>query len=123
VRFIKARLASTLLLLAPGIVPAQTPAANPPTVGPLSDKSQPTALIVLNAQGARLAGQKVVLSGVSGRALAEIEVTDDISAFHLPGGSVAQVAAYTEHWHEFSILRKILLRMKSWENYIFLEGH
>ena len=73
------------------------------------------------ALGARLAGQKVVLSGVSGRALAEIEVTDDISAFHLPGGSVAQVAAYTEHWHEFS--RKILLRMKSWENYIFLEGH
>jgi multidrug resistance efflux pump len=58
-----------------------------------------------------------------GRALAEIVVTDDVSGFHLPGGSVAQVAIYTEHWHEFGLLRKILLRMKSWENYLFTEGH
>ena len=58
-----------------------------------------------------------------GRALAEIKVTDDLSAYHLPGGAVAQVAVYTDHWHEFALLRKILLRMKSWENYIFLEGH
>jgi multidrug resistance efflux pump len=41
---------------------------------------------------------------------------------HLPGGAVARVAVYTDHWHEFALLRKILLRMKSWENYIFLEG-
>ena len=59
----------------------------------------------------------------AGRALAEIRVTDDLSAYHLPGGAVAQVAIYTDHWHEFALLRKILLRMKSWENYIFLEGH
>jgi multidrug resistance efflux pump len=59
----------------------------------------------------------------AGRALAEIRVTDDLSAYHLPGGAVAQVAVYTGHWHEFALLRKILLRMKSWENYIFLEGH
>ena len=59
----------------------------------------------------------------AGRALAEIRVTDDLSGYHLPGGAVAQVAVYTDHWHEFALLRKILLRMKSWENYIFLEGH
>ena len=58
-----------------------------------------------------------------GRALAEIEVLDDISSYNLPGGSVAQVAVYTDHWHGFSVLRKILLRMAAWENYIFLEGH
>ena len=58
-----------------------------------------------------------------GGALAEIHLTDDMSAYHLPGGAVAQVAVYSNHWHELSLLRKILLRMKSWQNYIFLEGH
>ena len=58
-----------------------------------------------------------------GRALAEIRITDDLTPYHLPGGSVAQVAVYTDHWPEFGLLRKILLRMKSWENYIFMEGH
>ena len=50
-------------------------------------------------------------------------MTDDMSAYHLPGGAVAQVAVYSDHWHELSLLRKILLRMKSWQNYIFLEDH
>ena len=58
-----------------------------------------------------------------GRALAEIEVTADVSAYRLPGGAVAQVAIYSDHWHELSLIRKILLRMKSWQNYIFFEGH
>jgi hypothetical protein len=34
-----------------------------------------------------------------------------------------QVAIYTEHWEHVSLLRKILLRMRGWENYVFLEGH
>ncbi len=59
----------------------------------------------------------------SGRALTEIHITDDMSSFHLPGGAVAQVAVYSKHWHELALLRKILLRMKGWQNYIFLEGH
>jgi len=59
----------------------------------------------------------------SGRALARIRITDDMSPYHLPGGAVAQVAIYSDHWHELALLRKILLRMKSWQNYIFLEGH
>jgi multidrug resistance efflux pump len=60
---------------------------------------------------------------VSGRALAIIEVTDDMHDYQIPLGSTAQVAIYTKHWHHLSLLRKILLRMRSWENYIFLEGH
>ena len=59
----------------------------------------------------------------AGRALANIRITDDMSGFNLPGGAVAQVAIYSDHWHELALLRKILLRMKSWQNYIFLEGH
>ena len=59
----------------------------------------------------------------SGRALAIIDVTDDMSAYQLPLGAAAQVAIYTEHLEHFSLLRKILLRMRSWENFVFLEGH
>jgi multidrug resistance efflux pump len=58
-----------------------------------------------------------------GRALAIIDVTDDISDYQIPLGAAGQVAIYTEHWHHVSMIRKILLRMRSWQNYIFLEGH
>lgn len=59
----------------------------------------------------------------AGRAVAIIDVTDDMSGYQIPLGSKAQVAIYTEHWHHLSLLRKILLRMRSWQNYVFLEGH
>jgi hypothetical protein len=59
----------------------------------------------------------------AGRAVAIIDIIDDMSDYQIPLGSKAQVAIYTEHWHHLSLLRKILLRMRSWENYVFLEGH
>jgi hypothetical protein len=58
-----------------------------------------------------------------GRALARIQITDDLSEYQLPAGSSAQVAVYTEPWHHFAIIRRILLRMKIWMNYVFTEGH
>ena len=58
-----------------------------------------------------------------GRALAVVDITDDMSPYQIPLGAAAQVAIYTEHWHHVSLLRKILLRMRSWQNYVFLEGH
>jgi multidrug resistance efflux pump len=58
-----------------------------------------------------------------GRALAVIDVSDDMSGYQIPLGAAGQVAIYTEHWHHVSMIRKILLRMRSWQNYIFLEGH
>jgi multidrug resistance efflux pump len=58
-----------------------------------------------------------------GRALAIIDPVDDISSYQIPVGAAAQVAIYTEYWHHVSLLRKILLRMRSWENYLFVEGH
>ena len=59
----------------------------------------------------------------AGRAVTIIDVTDDVSNYQIPLGATAQVAIYTEHWHHLSLLRKILLRMRSWQNYVFLEGH
>ena len=58
-----------------------------------------------------------------GRALALIDLEEDISGYQVPVGAAAQVAIYTKYWHHVSLLRKILLRMRSWENYVFLEGH
>ena len=36
--------------------------------------------------------------------------------------AIARVITYTEHFHELSLLRKILLRMRSWKNYAFFEA-
>jgi multidrug resistance efflux pump len=58
-----------------------------------------------------------------GRALAIIDLDEDLSKYQIPVGAAAQVAIYTQYWHHVSLLRKILLRMRSWQNYVFLEGH
>ena len=60
---------------------------------------------------------------VGGRAVALIDLEEDAAAFNFPGGAAAQVAVYTTYWHHFAIIRRILLRMRSWQNYVFLEGH
>ena len=44
---------------------------------------------------------------------------DDIAGLDLPAGSQASIAIYTDRVHALSIVRKIILRMKSWENYLF----
>jgi multidrug resistance efflux pump len=56
------------------------------------------------------------------RALAILDIVDDISAYQVPLGAAGEAAIYTEHFHELSLLRKILLRMRSWQNYVFFEG-
>jgi multidrug resistance efflux pump len=58
-----------------------------------------------------------------GRAVALIELLDDTSNYQIPAGSAGQVAIYTQHWHHVALIRKILLRMRSWQNYVFMEGH
>lgn len=50
----------------------------------------------------------------------EIEIIDDMSGFYLPMGSAATIAIYSEDFHHISIVRKILIRMMSWKNYVRL---
>ena len=57
-----------------------------------------------------------------GRLAVRIEITDPaFEAFRasVPGGAYAQAAVYSKHFHHVSILRKVLLRMSSWMNYLF----
>jgi multidrug resistance efflux pump len=58
-----------------------------------------------------------------GRAIATIDIDEDLSPYQLPGGAAAQVAVYTPYAHHFAIIRRILLRMRSWQNFVFFEGH
>lgn len=57
-----------------------------------------------------------------GRVAVLIDITDpEFDAFEgiVPGGAYAQAAIYSEHFHHVAVLRKILLRMSSWLNYLF----
>src|SRR5207248_4217167 len=44
---------------------------------------------------------------------------EDVAGLNLPIGAQASIAIYTDRVHALSILRKIILRIHSWENYIF----
>jgi hypothetical protein len=44
---------------------------------------------------------------------------EDVAGLNLPVGSQASIAVYTDRVHALSILRKIVLRIHSWENYVF----
>ena len=57
-----------------------------------------------------------------GRVPVVIEITDP--AFEpycklMPGGAYGQAAIYSKHFHHVAVMRKILLRMAAWMNYIF----
>jgi hypothetical protein len=53
-----------------------------------------------------------------GGVLTSFEITDDLSAYSLPPGATAQVAIYTRHWPQIAIIRRVMLRMRSWLNYV-----
>ena len=84
-----------------------------------------TALDAISAGQIQASGSLVDFGARTegGRALAIIDLEEDISKYQIPVGAAGQVAIYTEYWHHVSLLRKILLRMRSWQNYVFLEGH
>ena len=46
-----------------------------------------------------------------------VEFEQDMSGFFLPMGVSGTVAIYSERWHHVSPIRKILMRMKSWQNF------
>ena len=58
-----------------------------------------------------------------GRVIVSINFQEDLSKYQIVPGSVGNVAIYTDHMKELGLLRKILLRIKSWMNFIFSDGH
>ena len=57
-----------------------------------------------------------------GRIAVLIDITDpEFAAYEdkVPGGAYAQAAIYTTHFAHVAIMRKVLLRMSAWMNYLF----
>ncbi|MEZ8825945.1 HlyD family secretion protein [Vibrio sp. 10N.261.55.A7] len=57
----------------------------------------------------------------NGRVLVSLRITDDLTDYHLPMGTAVEVAVYSESFTHVSIMRKVLIRMKSWQNYLYLD--
>ncbi|PIB34059.1 hypothetical protein BFP72_00740 [Reichenbachiella sp. 5M10] len=47
-----------------------------------------------------------------------IELDEEMQEYFVPGGAKAQMAVYSEYLEPVSIIRKVLLRMKGWMNYL-----
>ncbi len=57
-----------------------------------------------------------------GRVPVLIEITDPNFKNYdsaIPGGAAGQSAVYSKHFHHVAVMRKVLLRMASWMNYLF----
>ena len=57
-----------------------------------------------------------------GRIAVKLKIDDpDFEPYvnQLPGGSYGQAAVYSDHFHHVAVMRKVLLRMAAWMNYVF----
>ncbi|WP_442485623.1 HlyD family secretion protein [Aeoliella sp. SH292] len=63
--------------------------------------------------------QSVTSGQAPGHIPVEFEYGEDVAELNMPVGSQASVAIYTHHFHAMSLVRRIILRIKSWENYVF----
>jgi multidrug resistance efflux pump len=73
-------------------------------------------------QGQLLPDDKLIsVNGVTppGRVLVRINIEDDLSEYQLPAGAKAYIAVYSESWKPVAIIRQVILRIMSWENYLF----
>lgn len=82
-------------------------------------------LIAVIAQGEMQARGSLLSSEAEkfpGRVPVVIKITDtDFDEYKklIPGGAFGQTAIYSDHFEHVAIMRKILLRMSSWMNYLF----
>ncbi|XAW87719.1 HlyD family secretion protein [Vibrio sp. CDRSL-10 TSBA] len=72
----------------------------------------------IQARGALLGSQAL---NTQGRVLVKLRLTDDISQYELPLGTNVEIAVYSDTFEHVSIMRKVLIRMKSWQNYLYLD--
>ncbi|HBV77127.1 MULTISPECIES: HlyD family secretion protein [Vibrio] len=56
-----------------------------------------------------------------GRIMVKFRLKDDISQYNLPMGTNVEIAVYSGNLEHVAIIRKILIRMKSWQNYVYFD--
>jgi multidrug resistance efflux pump len=82
-------------------------------------------VVPVMAEGQVQASGNMIHPGMAprpGRVPVIIRITDpryESYVGQIPGGAYAQAAIYSEHFHHVAIMRKILLRMSAWMNYLF----
>ncbi|CAM4173213.1 HlyD family secretion protein [Vibrio agarivorans] len=57
----------------------------------------------------------------NGRVFVTLRITDDLTQYDLPMGTAVEVAVYSDKFTHVSVMRKVLIRMKSWQNYLYLD--
>lgn len=72
----------------------------------------------IQARGALLGTQAF---NTQGRVLVKLRITDDMNDYALPLGSNVEIAVYSDSFEHVSVMRKVLIRMKSWQNYLYLD--
>ncbi len=85
-------------------------------------KAKVRRVLPIIAEGqAQASGQlrSATSANAPGRVPVVFDYEDDLAALNLPVGAQATTAIYMEQAHALSIVRKILLRIKSWEHYLF----
>lgn len=81
-----------------------------------------TILPILAEGQLQPSGTLVTDAAEPGRIPVHIRITDpsfDQYRHQLPAGAYGQMALYSDHVHHVAIMRKILLRMSAWMNYLF----
>lgn len=71
-------------------------------------------------------GDMIVAENIVGDGRINVVIDFDESAFdgfQIVPGSSAKVAVYSNHFHAMAIIRRVLLRMKSWTHFVFSDGH
>ncbi|MGV3001120.1 HlyD family secretion protein [Vibrio sp. E150_018] len=56
-----------------------------------------------------------------GRIMVKLKLIDDVDQYNLPMGANVEIAVYSGKLEHVAIIRKILIRMKSWQNYVYFD--
>jgi len=120
-RFVAAFRQQSLLRLKPGYEAELTFTALPGQVFP----ARVVEVLPAVAEAQLAAGQQLIggeaFRRMDNETLVVLEMDDISEIENLPLGVSAQVAVYSDHMHHVAIMRKILLRMLSWQHYLYLD--
>ncbi|MBU83812.1 MULTISPECIES: HlyD family secretion protein [unclassified Alcanivorax] len=120
-RYVAAFRQQSLLRLQPGSEAEVTFTSLPGEVftGKLVEVLPTIAEAQLSAGQQLIGGDAFLRMDNEALAIIELEANDSVDA--LPMGVSAQAAVYSEHLHHVAIIRRMLLRMMSWQHYLYVD--
>jgi multidrug resistance efflux pump len=90
-------------------------------------KAKVDSIVWAQGQGQLLPSGTIPMSGIAaqppGRYAVKFDIEDRDQALFLAAGAAGHAAIYTDHVREIQILRKVILRVGSYVNYLILKLH